>query len=113
MKQAQGGSCAGDISLDSSSASLSSTTTIMTYLTPHLTFASPGSSSSRSPLPPPGTTLLVSDTLASPADFVLLHFVAVQLKAGRAVILVGLAESLAHWKALARKIVSYRLALLG
>lgn len=46
----------------------------MTYLTDHLPFASSSSPSSSSHgLPPPRSHLLVTDTLSSPAHFVLYH----------------------------------------
>lgn len=41
----------------------------MTYLTAHLPFQS------NSPLPPPGSHLIISDTLNSPAQFALYHLV--------------------------------------
>ncbi|KAL7415484.1 hypothetical protein BDY24DRAFT_383101 [Mrakia frigida] len=77
----------------------------MSYLFPHLSFQDPeGSSSSpRVPLPPKGSTILLSDTLSSPAGFVLMHFLASQLKAGKEVVLVGCGEGLSHYRAVAKK----------
>ncbi|CDZ98269.1 Uncharacterised protein family UPF0405 [Phaffia rhodozyma] len=77
----------------------------MTFLTPHLHFTSSSiSSSARSPLPPAATTVLLSDTISAPADFVLLHFVATQLKATKSVLLVGCGEGVDHYKAISKKI---------
>lgn len=80
----------------------------MSSLSSHLHFApaAASSSSTRSPLPPAGSSLLVTDTLAASADFVLLHLVAAQLKRGKQVVFVGLGEAEGHWRALGKKLVS-------
>jgi hypothetical protein len=77
-------------------------------LSAHLHFAPAVASTSaaRSPLPQAGSSLLVTDTLAASADFVLLHLVAAQLKRGKQVVFVGLGEAAGHWRALGKKLVS-------
>lgn len=83
----------------------------MSGLSSHLHFAAPvasasSSSSARSPIPPAGSSLLVTDTLAASADFLLLHLVDAQLRRGRQVVFVGLGEAEGHWRALGKKLVS-------
>jgi hypothetical protein len=58
-----------------------------------------------SSLPPPGQLLLITDHLASPADFILHRALSIylkELKDGRT-ILVSLAWEFAHWRAIAAK----------
>jgi Elongation complex protein 6 len=61
------------------------------------------------PLPPPGQFLLITDHLASPADFILHRALALQLKPVNSnshrprVILVSVASDFAHWCAIASK----------
>ncbi|GAA5836628.1 hypothetical protein JCM11251_002682 [Rhodosporidiobolus azoricus] len=87
--------------------------------TPSLT---PSSSSHRSALPPPRTSLLLTDTLASPAQFAIAHYLQRLLRplhgvvsnsaagmkgkgkeGGRRVVLVGVGEKEEYWAALLRK----------
>lgn len=51
----------------------------MTFLASHLPFPSSPSTSTSAALPPPGTHLLISDTLKSPAHFAVYHIVAAAL----------------------------------
>lgn len=74
-------------------------------LSSHLHFIS-SSSSSRSPVPPARSALLVTDTLAASADFLLVHFLTAQLRRGKHVVFLACGEAEGHWKALAKKLVS-------
>jgi hypothetical protein len=58
---------------------------------------------SESPLLPPGLSLLISDTLESPATFLLVQHLALALKARRPCVLVGLAQSFEYYTAVLRK----------
>lgn len=80
-------------------------------LSSHLHFAS-SSSSSRSPVPPAGSSLLVTDTLAASADFLLVHFLTAQLRRGKHVVFLACGEAEGHWKALAKKLVSLTIRFL-
>lgn len=70
-----------------------------------------------SPLPSPGTHLLVTDTLAASADFIIYHVVLEFLRSGRPTssdplrpVLIadfsGGRKSTAHWEAIGKKLVS-------
>ncbi|GAA6002903.1 hypothetical protein JCM10207_001889 [Rhodosporidiobolus poonsookiae] len=80
--------------------------------------ASPSPSSSRSPLPPPGTSLVLTDTLASPAQFALAHYIQRALRPAlgapsghgkgkareaRRMVLVGVREREEFWAAVLKK----------
>lgn len=80
-------------------------------LSSHLHFAS-SSSSSRSPVPPAGSSLLVTDTLAASADFLLVHFLTAQLRRGKHVVFLACGEAEGHWKALVKKLVSLTIRFL-
>ncbi|WRT63897.1 uncharacterized protein IL334_000823 [Kwoniella shivajii] len=73
----------------------------MTYLTPHLPF--PPSSSS---LPPPGSHLIVSDTIASPGHFAIYHLVSSALgKEKKKVIWVDFRnEGRSSWESILKKL---------
>lgn len=58
---------------------------------------------SESPLLPPDLTLLISDTLESPATFLIVQHLALALKAKRPCVLVGLAQSFEYYTAVLRK----------
>lgn len=96
------------------------------FLTFSTRFSPSSSSSSRSPLPPPRTSLLLTDTLEAPAQFALSHYVQRALRpshgcgtagggggggggakeGGRKVVLVGVSEREEYWSGLMRKNVS-------
>jgi hypothetical protein len=87
----------------------------MTFLTPHLPFGGPSSSfeptapsskASQAISPPPGSHLIVSDTLNSPAHFVLFHLVLAANAAKRRVVWVDFrSEGRSSWDAALRKLV--------
>ena len=56
-----------------------------------------------SPALPSELALLISDTLDSPATFLVVQHIAIALKAKRRCILVGLAQSLDYYTAVLRK----------
>ena len=58
---------------------------------------------SESPLLPPELSLLISDTLESPATFLVVQHLALALKARRPCVLVGLAQSFEYYTAVLRK----------
>ncbi|WVR03660.1 hypothetical protein IAU60_000655 [Kwoniella sp. DSM 27419] len=78
----------------------------MTYLTQYLPFPSAEASSSTSALPPPGSHLVISDTLASPGYFAVYHLVSAALgKEKRKIVWVDLrAEGRASWEAVLKKL---------
>ncbi|KAJ9101707.1 hypothetical protein QFC21_003045 [Naganishia friedmannii] len=79
----------------------------------HFSFSS--ASAGKQPLPPPGSHVLVTDTLNASADFVIYHFVVEALRSGRApsagptrsvavVDFSGGRKSAAHWEAIGKKL---------
>lgn len=94
-------SCHTGIKLSTQIKSISSILAIMsTPIVPALSFRPDQSS-----LPPPGQLLLITDHLASPADFILHRTLSIHLKElkNERVVLVSLTEGFDHWKAIAAK----------
>lgn len=52
---------------------------------------------------PPGLSLLITDTLASPGTFLLTHFLARGLKEGRNCVLLSFRDVVAHYEGILKK----------
>lgn len=68
--------------------------------------------SGSSPLPPPGSHILITDTLNASADFAIYHLVLEALRAdvSRKVVVVdfsGGRKSAGHWEAIGKRLVSW------
>lgn len=79
----------------------------MTFLTPHLPFPAGDTKTHPTALPPPGSHLVISDTLASPAHFALYHLIAAAISRKQKVVWVDFRhEGKSSIESVLRKMVS-------